>query len=244
MITSHAAHRSASTALRGATVTLTADLHNVFGDRLRSVVAYGPLVGDTATPLSCLALVASLTISDLEACARAAGRWHRERLATPLILTEAEFRSSLDAFPLEYGEIIRDHVRVFGEDPFEGVGIARDDLRRACETQIKSHLVHLREGFLEAEGRPAAVADLVARSAPAFTALLRHVAWLSGARTSNRADAAREGARAAGLNDDLLADMLALEQRASIPTSDPARHFPDYLAAVEQLARAIDAWRY
>src|SRR5687767_13060293 len=105
-----------------ATTSLVADLHDIFGERLRSVVAYGPhLEGQASARLTCLALVTSLSASDLEACARAAGRWHRENLATPLLLTEAEFRSSLDAFPLEYGEIIRAHVRVFGADPFEGV---------------------------------------------------------------------------------------------------------------------------
>jgi hypothetical protein len=227
-----------------ATTTLVVDLHNIFGDRLRSVVAYGPhLEGQTSAPLTCLALVASLSAGDLEACARAAGRWHRESLATPLLLTEAEFRSSLDAFPLEYGEIIRAHVRAFGADPFEGVAIAREDLRRACETQIKSHLVHLREGFMEAGGRPTSVANLVTASAPAFNAVLRHVAWLNGSAASGRADATREGAREAGLPDGIVSEMLALEQRSSVPTSDPARLFPDYLAAVEQLARAVDAWR-
>jgi len=83
----------------------------------------------------------------------------------------------------------------------------------------------------------------VSASAPAFTALLRHVAWLNGVQASNRAEATREGARAAGLADGIVSDMLALEQRSSVPTSDPARLFPEYLAAVEQLARAIDAWR-
>jgi hypothetical protein len=93
--------------------------------------------------------------------------WRRERLATPLILPEDEFRRSLDAFPLEFGEIVRVHERVFGDDPFAGIAVTREDLRRACETQIKSHLLHLREGYLESGGRPEAVAELVAASAPA-----------------------------------------------------------------------------
>ena len=227
-----------------ATTSLITDLHTVFGDRLRSIVAYGPhLEGTTEAPLTCLALVESLTVIDLDACAHAASRWHRGGLATPLILTDAEFRSSLDAFPLEYGEIIQSHTRVYGPDPFDGVTIAREDWRRACETQVKSHLLHLREGFLEAGGHPASVADLVARSAPAFTALLRHVAWLNGSAASGRAEAARDGGRDAGLDARIVNDLIALEQRTAIPPTDPARLFPEYLAAVEQLARAIDAWR-
>lgn len=229
---------------KSAALGLVNDLQGVFGDRLRSVVAYGPHVeGHAATPLTCLALVSSLGLPDLEACARHSARWHRNRIATPLVLTDTELRTSLDAFPLEYGEIIRAHERVFGSDPFDGVAIAQADLRRACEAQIKSHLVHLREGFIEAGGNPTAIASLVVESAPAFTALLRQVGWLSGATTRERLEATRDGAHAAGLSNGTVAGLLALEHQPAIRTSDPARLFPDYVAAVEQLARAVDAWR-
>jgi hypothetical protein len=223
---------------------MVSDLRGVFGDRLRSVVAYGPHIeGHTAAPLTCLALVSSLGVHDLEACARHTGRWHRNRIATPLVLSDTEFRTSLDAFPLEFGEIIRSHQHVYGSDPFDGVAIAQADLRRACETQIKSHLLHLREGFLESGGQPDAVATLVAGSAPAFTTLLRHVAWLSGTSARERLEATRAGATAAGIPDRIVSDLIALEQQPAVRTSDPARLFPDYMTAVEQLARTVDAWR-
>ena len=229
---------------RHAAAALVTDLRHIFAGRLRSLVAYGPRIEDDGdAPLTCLVLVDSLGISDLEACARMAPHWERHGLAIPLILPGQEFRRSLDAFPLEYGEILRAHELVFGADPFDGASISRDDLRRACETQVKSHLVHLREGFIEAGGRPQDIADLVSTSAPAFAALLRNVARLNGSPSSNRADATREGARAAGLPDGVVTDILALERRSSIPTTDAARLFPQYLAAVEQLTRAVDAWR-
>ena len=227
-----------------AALGLVGDLRNVFGDRLRSVVAYGPRVeGHDSTPLACMALVSTLGVADLEACAGHIAKWHRNRLGTPLVLPETEFRTSLDSFPLEYGEIIRAHQRVYGSDPFDGVAIALPDLRRACETQIKSHLLHLREGFLESGGEPSAVAELVVGSAAAFTSLLRHVAWLSGDHATDRLEATRAGARAAQLPDAVIADLITLEQRPAMRSVDAARIFPDYIAAVEQLARAVDAWR-
>ena len=223
---------------------LVTDLGHIFAARLRSVVAYGRRIEeDVDVPLTCLALVDSLAMVDLEACAHMSTRWGRQGLATPLILPDQEFRRSLDVFPLEYGEIIRAHERVFGTSPFEGVSISHEDLRRACETQIKSHLLHLREGFIESTGRPQAIAELVTASAPAFAALLRNVARLNGGASSGRVDTTREGARAAGLADGVISDMLALERHATVPTTDAARLFPDYLAAVEQLARVVDGWR-
>src|SRR5688572_20516175 len=230
---------------RHTAAALVTDLRHIFAGRLRSLVAYGPQIeGEGDAPLTCLALVDSLGLSDLEACARMAHHWERRGLAIPLILPDEEFRRSLDAFPLEYGEIQRAHERVFGVDPFDGAAISHEDLRRACETQVKSHLVHLREGFIEAGGRPQAIADLVRASAPAFTALLRHVSWLSGSHEAGRLSATRQGAGVAGIPENIIADVIALEQSATVPTTDPAKLFPEYLTAVEQLARAVDAWRY
>ena len=237
MVTTTAAWRPAAT-------LLVNELRSVFGDRLRSVVAYGrALDGAADAPLTCVALVASLSASDLDACAHRVPTWRRERIATPLIVPEDEFRRSLDAFPLEFGEIVRAHERVFGDDPFDGLTVAREDLRRACEAQIRSHLLHLREGYLESGGRPEPLADLVAASAPAFAALLRNVARLAGVTSTERMEATREGARAAGLPDGIVSDILALEQPRGMAASDPARLFAPYLAAVEQLAKAVDAWR-
>jgi hypothetical protein len=224
--------------------TLLSDLRTIFGERLRSLIVYGDHVDSTA--LTCMALVASLDTVDLDACARVVNRWHRQGLATPLILPEHEFRRSLDAFPLEYTEMIRAHARVYGGNPFDGIAIAQDDLRRACETQIKSHLLHLREEYIEAGSRPQAVAALVQASAPAFAALLRSVARLHGATTSDRAATTVEGARVARLPESIVSAVLALEpsQSASgVSSTDPARLFPEYLAAVEHLAAFVDRWR-
>jgi hypothetical protein len=132
---------------------------------------------------------------------------------------------------------------VHGEDLLAGVSIDSADLRRACETQVKSHLLHLRESYMETGGKPTAVADLVSASAAAFGALLRNVARLSGVHSSSRMDTTLEGARIAGLSEQLVADVLALERPPALPQSDPARLFPDYLVAVEQLARTVNAWR-
>src|SRR5678815_3850758 len=231
-------------AWKPAAESLAADLRRVFGDRLRSVVAYGPhLDGNEQAPLTCLALVSTLTADDLHGCATHSSRWARGHLATPLILPEQEFRRSLDAFPLEYGEIIRAHSRVLGDNPFDGVEIASSDLRRACETQIKSHLVHLREGYIESGGTPRAVADLVTVSAPAFGALLRNIARLNGSEARDRAVATREGAQAAELPQPLVTSLLALERPSGLKAVDAARLFPEYLAAVERLARYVDRWR-
>jgi hypothetical protein len=229
---------------RDAARAVSSELQAIFGARLRSVVAYGAhLDNHSDGPVTCLALVDTLTVTDLDACAARAAGWHRAQIAVPLILPTDEFRESLDAFPLEYGEILRAHETVAGDDLLAGVTIAADDVRRACETQVKSHLIHLREAYMESGVNPTAVSDLVRASAPAFGALLRNVARLFGVHSSSRMQTTLDGARAAGLPERVVADVLALERPAAMPQTDAARLFPEYLAAVEQLARSINSWR-
>ena len=224
--------------------SLTRDLGGIFRGRLLSIVVYGGQVDGNATaPLQSLALVSSLTTADLEACAHLVGNWTRGGIGTPLILPDGEFRASLDVFPLEYGEIVRAHTLVYGTDPFEGVSISAGDLRLACEAQAKSHLLHLRQGYVQTGGRLPAVTRLVAQSAPAFAALLRNVGRLTGVQTADRMEATRQGAKAAGLSLDTVDAILALDSPSPLPASDPARLFPDYLAAVERLAAVVDQWR-
>src|SRR4051812_27425743 len=153
------------------------DLQHIFGDRLHAFMSYGRA---GANPAPSLALVRSITADDLDRCASHAAAWHRAGCATPLLLTKEEFAGSLDAFPIEYGEILDTHQLIFGAHAFDEMAIRPDDLRRACEVQVKSHLVHLRENYIECRGRQSDVAALVADAAPGFALLLRRLARLDG----------------------------------------------------------------
>ena len=170
-----------------AAARLVEDMRAIFGARLGSLVAYGPrLFGQTATatgarvPINALALVETHDFRDLTACAERADGWSRAGLAMPLLLSRHEFHRSLDVFPFEYGDIIAHHFVLHGADPFDNVEVKSEDLRRAVEAQAKSHLIHLREGYLETCGRATDVANLILASASPFAVLLGHLARLRG----------------------------------------------------------------
>lgn len=214
------------------------DLHTIFADRLESYVAYG----DGTAEATSLALLSSLTLDDLTACAARASKWHRAGAATPLLLTRAEFARSLDAFPIEYGEIIDTHRVLHGPDPFEGLTIDPADLRRACEVQAKSHLLHLRENYIEGAGTPQAVRALVVESAPAFRTLLRRLARLDGHAWTTQVDLSRFASTRGGLDVRIVGDVLALASDTGAPV-DATKLFPEYLAAVERLVQFVDRWK-
>jgi len=203
------------------------------------VVAYGQPGAD---PAPSLALVRAITAADLDDCASRVASWHRAGCATPLLLTKDEFAGSLDAFPIEYGEILETHRIVHGVNPFIGLTIRTEDLRRECETLVKGHLVHLRENYVECRGRQSEVGELVAHAAPAFALILRRLARLDGSPAETHADLNAYAARRPGLDPRVVGDVLAMagHQPAGV---DAIRIYPAYLAAVEQLWRFIDGWR-
>jgi hypothetical protein len=132
---------------------------------------------------------------------------------------------------------------VHGRNPFDGVALHAEDVRRACEVQVKSHLLHLRENYLEIGGRSTQIAELVRESAPAFALVLRRLARLDGDPAETPAELDAWVARRAGLDARIVGDVLALSGAGPASGVDAQRLFPDYLRAVEGLARFVDTWR-
>jgi hypothetical protein len=217
------------------------DLQHIFGGRLHAFVAYGD---PNASPAQSLALLQAITADDLTACAARVSTWERSGCATPLLLTREEFAGSLDAFPLEYGEILDTCHVIHGDNPFSGLTIRGEDVRRACEVQMKSLLLHLRENFVESRARPASVGALVADSAPAFAQLLRRLARLDEVTCSTSQELCSYASSRPKLDARVVGDVLALAKNPDAAGVDAARLFPDYLSAVEALWRFVDRWRH
>jgi hypothetical protein len=203
---------------------LDRELREVFGSRLQSFVAYNS--GAARTQASTLAIVATLSADDLRACADRVAGWHDAGAETPLILEAQEFSQSLDAFPFEFGGILADHAVVSGSDPFVGLRVETEDLRRACEVRVRSHLLHLREGYIETRGRSDALAELIQRSAAPLAALLTNVSRLRGGVTE----------------DEALKRVAQLTDRTPLTPAEARILFPGYLEAVTNLSRYVDRW--
>jgi signal transduction histidine kinase len=213
---------------------LAADARRVFGPRFGAVVAYGHQTGAIFAD--------SIHADDLDALAALVETWHREGLATPLIVTPDEFRRSLDAFPLEYQSILDTHVVIDGTPPFEKIEVRPDDLRRACETQARSYLIHLRQGWLEAAGHHDDVAQLLAQSAQPFRALLSNVARLERASAETTHELATFAERVLGISATLVRLTLDLERHPEHAAALAPR-MPEYLEAAEQLWDFVDSWK-
>ena len=191
--------------------TLASDLKEIFGDRLRMVATF-------TTHSHACAIVQTLTLADLDRCAALDHKWKKIDLESPLFVLESELVRARDAFPLEFSEIIETRRIVFGADLLEGVTIAKADLRRACEVQARGHVVHLREGYIEAAGDRKAVDKLVSAAIPPFRALLTNAARLDGIAPK------------------------ALVTQLNLDNFE--KGFPEALRAAERLVEYVDKWSH
>jgi hypothetical protein len=190
---------------------LAADLKDIFGERLKMVAAYGPNAHTCA-------IIDSLTINDLERCASLDAKWKDAGLDTPLFLVATELTRAIDAFPLEFSEIIATRRVITGTDLFDGLTVEKSDLRRACEVQARGHVVHLREGFIEAAGDAKAIDRLVAAAILPFRGLVASAARLDGISPK------------------------ALVTRLELDNFEKA--FPEALRAAERLVEYVDRWSH
>ena len=232
---------------RAALDALVADLQGIFGSRLLSLVAFGlGLRSIDDEPVRTLALVERVTFEDLSRAALLTSTWLRRGLSVPLILSRHEFERTLDVFPLEYGSIIADHVVIVGAEPFADTRVDDADRRRGCEQQAKSHLIHLREGFLETQNDPRGVARLITSSVAAFHTLLLNLVRLEGgdwraAARDHAALAAMIEARL-GIPGPLVLEVLA-SRNGMGTVADPSGLLVRYLDASERVWRYVDGWR-
>jgi len=129
----------------------TGQLTKAFGDDLSAVVLYGSAVGRTdperGSDRNILVVVKALRPAALRSAAAATGAWQKTGNPAPLILTEAEWRSSRDVFAMEHADIGARHEVLAGAFP-KVPAPDTADLRRQLEFEAMGALIHLRQGIL------------------------------------------------------------------------------------------------
>ena len=227
---------------------LAHDLESVFGPRLESLVVYHGHQGDGSIH-SCL-LVSGLSFRDLTLCLPFTERWYSRAIAVPLMLSADELRRTIDIFPLEYAAITADYAVVRGRDPFAGMSLPVEDVRRAVEGLAKSHLIHLREGFLESHGVTTRIAQLITASAAPLRALLVHIARLPDSGTGSLdtripsdESLASMAEQRMGVAPGIVGTVLASSSGGHSTITDPSHMLGTYIQAAQRIWEYVDRWR-
>lgn len=223
-------------------------LGEVFGEGLLSVVLYGSAARGEyrsgISDLNVLVIVRELGIDHLRRCAVLAGDWVAGGDPPPLLMSDEEWRSSADVFPIEYTDIRDAHLVLAGEPPFGGIEVRREHLRLQIEHELRAKKIQLREGYLVSGGSPAELGALLGRSLPTFLTLFRGMLRIDGRPVPARAEelvaavAALVGFAAGPVLDVVRGRAVPGDFTAALDGATAA----GYLAAVEQSVAWLDRY--
>ena len=112
--------------------------------------------------------------------------------------------------------------------------------------QAKSHLIHLREGFLESHAETTRVARLISASAAPLRALLTNIARLPAGASAK--DALSDDALATLAEERMhvpaavIRDVLATSAHGHSAITDPTHLLSRYIEAAQRIWEYVDTW--
>jgi|SRR5579884_26921 hypothetical protein len=221
-------------------------LTGALGGRLVALLLYGSAARGDHVPgrsdVNTLLIVDQADDALFAALGPAVRAWTRAGHPAPLIFTEREWRESADAFPIEYEDIRHGHRLLAGRDPWGGIAVRRDELRRQLERELRGKLLRLRQAYAALRDDPKRLAPVLAGSAAGFFTMLRALVRLAGRPApAAAAPLLREAAALAGFAPEAL-DRLAAHAaggpalRLARGDELPAR----YLEAVARTAEYVN----
>lgn len=227
---------------------LVNDLRATHGDNLASVVLYGSAAaGDQVAAESDYNLLIALnriTPEDLRLSQAPMREW--QRLGHPLAVyfTVEELRDAADVFPVEFHQMRRARVVLFGDDPFASLTISDENLRHQTEYELRSKLIQLRRLYIPASVSVEKLCELMSDSLTSFATLFAPVLMLHGEPDppSLKREIVSATARRLGIDAAPFERVFALRERGAPTPSEREAHelFTAYLAEIELVIEAVD----
>lgn len=216
------------------------------GSNVESIILFGSAAsGDFHEGLSDLNLFCVLrnsTFADLQALAPVVKWWQREKQPPPLCMTRHELERSADIFTIELLDMVQHHRVLYGENVLQGLNISMHQHHVQVEYELREKLILLRQHILLAADNNSKLWDVLLHSAPSFATLFRHALIALGAETApGRREAVQELAKKVDFDPAAITLVLDVrERKADAKKLDVADVCTRYLAAIEQVAAAVD----
>jgi hypothetical protein len=226
---------------------LVAQLQRVYGGGLAAVILYGSAAGGEhiagRSDYNVLVLVDAVTVDKLRATAAALMGWKKAGHSAPQIMTVGEWRSSADAFPMEYADILERHKILYGTAPFEGIAVVPRDLRVQVEHQARGKLLQLRQRVLGlGTSADAETVELLAGVSSTMMVVFRGVERLHGTMPSpDNETLTRAVAALAGFDPDPFVRVIRhVRGTERIAPTQAASILDGYTAGLERVVGHVD----
>jgi hypothetical protein len=223
------------------------DLKATHGDNLASVVLYGSAAaGDfvaNKSDYNLLIALRDIKPKDLRAAQAPMREWHRMGHPVPVYFTVSELQNAADVFPIEFHQMEKARVVLYGTDVLADLQITDAFLRHQTEYELRSKLIQLRRLYIPASTSGEKLTHLMTDSLSSFTALFRAVLLLHKIEPP----VTKPGILAATVKH-LQTDSTVFEQIIALAGKDAPKLgdiaanalFTDYMEQIENVIDSVD----
>jgi predicted nucleotidyltransferase len=238
----------ANTVAQEAFNNLIGDLKTTHGDNLAAVVLYGSAAAGDYVRLrsdyNILIALHRITPEDLRLAQAPTREWQRLGHPLPVYFTFAELSAAADVFPIEFHQMERARVVLYGRDPFETLRISDVNLRHQTEYELRSKLLQLRRLYIPNSVSTARLQDLMRESMSSFATLFAPVLLLHGRQTPVlKQEIVQDTVRLLGLDPETFTRIFELPPSADAVVLDGDEAdalFASYISQVERVIEAVD----
>lgn len=223
------------------------DLKATHSENLASVVLYGSAAtGEFQARQSNYNLLIALHKIQPEDLRRAQAplrEWQRLGHPLPTYFTVSELRDAADVFPIEFNQMARARVVLYGADPLADLQVSNANLRHQTEYELRSKLLQLRRLYIPAASSVEKLQELMSDSLTSFAALFRAVLLLDKVEPPVvKFDIVQTIARRVGLDEKPFGTIFAIRERDASKLNENQTHalFADYLAQIERVIEYVD----
>lgn len=223
------------------------DLRATHGDNLASVVLYGSAAAgdhiELRSDYNLLIALNRITPEDLRLAQAPVREWQRLGHPLPVYFTVEELSDAADVFPIEFHQMAKARIVLFGRDPFEFVELSDSHLRHQTEYELRSHLIQLRRLYIPASVSITKLCDLLSDSLASFAALFRAVLLLHGREAPvAKPDVVLATVQLLKLDPEPFERIFAIRASGEQPATDQETNelFAAYMAQIATVVEAVD----
>jgi hypothetical protein len=164
---------------------LVTQLRAAHGDALLGILVYGSTAHDPAAKKghNIAVVVRALDMAAMHADGAIARSWYEAGNPVPLVMTEAEWRSSVDVFAIEHADIADRHRVLFSSTGFavtSRAAVKVSDIRRQLEYELLAQLLAVRAAIAAAGNDADPQREILSVQAGRAVAMMRATLRLSG----------------------------------------------------------------
>lgn len=169
----------------------------------------------------------------------------KQKLRAPLLMTDEYIQQSLDVFGVEFLDFQLNHAVIYGSDPFAQLNFHKKDVQLQCERELKAALIKLRQGYIQAVGKPKLVGQLLAACVGQLLVLMRAMLWLVDIQRPREAKPTIEAAaKKFEVDSGILTLLATLKQQGALPQPGQIEPmFESIYQTIDNLSQQVDQLR-